>query len=775
MPPSPGDPGPADSGSSDRRRYLASVLAGEPRLVDTLDLMWYQVQAGIPAARLDDWLDACRLLAASELGAACSVAYVRNAPGVAATAGVDAAIALAQALPGFAALAGSHATASLIVAAPKAARRLKTSEAFAEWLRVLRDVAKMAPESVTLLLDRTDTVLQDLDMPAFEAWSLSGIRAAAGDVDQRRTFFALEGPNAHRQLAHSGDEVLFPDVERRLKAYMMALWHRNPPLRALAGGPIDLRRRASFDGGIVRLPDAFRGFSPAEAKRLFLAAVAHIGAHLQFGTVRFPVGNLKPVQVALISLIEDARVEQLAIGRFPGLRRLWLPFHVATAAGAITAASLMARLARALIDPDYVDDNGWVTKGRETFFAAADRWDDPAVSRALGGLLGNDLGQMRAQFNAKTYVVEPAYRDDNQGLWDFGVSSTAPEDETFLDSVRLEQTDDQIDNPDLEHETPDAGAREDRVDRAALLTPNVDVGIPVARYPEWDYVIGRDRAEWTTIVEYTASEGRAARIDDILERRPELVHRIMTLIRSAKVSRPVRLRRQPEGDRLDLDACVDAAVDRRLSGFSEPKVYAKLERRFRDLSVLVLLDASQSTNDIAPGIGKSILDIEREATALLSHGMAKLGDPFAIHAFCSDTRADVRYYRIKDFGTPYDEAAKRRLAGLTGRFSTRMGAALRHAGRELSGQMSYRRLLLMISDGEPSDVDVADRRYLVEDARRAVLALSHIGIDVFCVGLDAAGDSYLTRIFGRRNVVQVDRIERLPEKLPMLYLRLTGS
>ena len=100
--------------------------------------------------------------------------------------------------------------------------------------------------------------------------------------------------------------------------------------------------------------------------------------------------------------------------------------------------------------------------------------------------------------------------------------------------------------------------------------------------------------------------------------------------------------------------------------------------------------------------------------------------------------------------------------------------ALRHAGQELTRQMTYRRLLLMISDGEPSDVDIADRRYLVEDARRAVMSLRHVGIDVFCVGLDAGGDNYLTRIFGRHNVVQVDRLERLPEKLPLLYFRLAG-
>lgn len=563
------------------------------------------------------------------------------------------------------------------------------------------------------------------------------------------------------------------DLERRLKAYLVALWRRNPPLRALADGAPDQRRRSSFDGGIVRLPEAYRGFPPSVSRRIYLAAVAHIGAHLEFSTQRFPVGSLKPVQVALVSLVEDSRVEQLAMRRFPGLRRLWLPFHVAAANDAVTAPALLARLARALIDPDYVDGHGWVAKGREMFAAAADDWHDPAISRSIGGLLGNDLGQMRAQFNAKTYVVEPVYRDDNQGLWDFGVATPAPENETFIDSVRFEQNEDAT--SDREREAPEDDLRDGLHERAALVEPEAETGVPVARYAEWDYVIRRDRAEWATIVQYPAREGEPARIDALLERRPELVHRIMSLVRAAKVSRPVRLRRQPEGDRLDLDACIAASVDRRLTGFPDPKVYGLLERRFRDLSVLVLLDASQSTNDLAAGTGRSILDIEREATALLAHAMAALGDPFAIDAFCSDTRADVHYSTIKGFDEPYGARAKARLAGLAGRFSTRMGAALRHAGHRLAAQNTYRRLLLMISDGEPSDIDVADRRYLVEDARHAVLSLSHAGIDVFCVGLDAAGDPYLTRIFGRRNVVQIDRIERLPEKLPMLYLRLTGS
>ena len=101
------------------------------------------------------------------------------------------------------------------------------------------------------------------------------------------------------------------------------------------------------------------------------------------------------------------------------LRRLWAPFHVAGPSGVITAPTLLARLARALFDPDYTDPDGFVNKGRALFAAERHRLDDISLSRQIGGLLGNDLGQMRVQFNARTYVVEPVYRDDGLavGFW----------------------------------------------------------------------------------------------------------------------------------------------------------------------------------------------------------------------------------------------------------------------------------------------------------------------------------------------------------------------
>jgi hypothetical protein len=693
--------------------------------------------------------------------------FIRNSPSVAAAAGPEAALTLATYARDFARVAGRNATLTLFVAAPHAARRLGTNQAFSEWLRVIRRVAESAPESVSLLLERSSRLLESLDLRSFETWALGGIRAAENDPERRLKLFALLDTRSLHALEHGVETVAFTDVERELKIFIAALWRTTPPIRVLPPAGFDTPRRGCFDHGVVRVPQSSRGVDGQTGKDLFRATLAHIMAHFQFTGERFALGGLKPVQIALISLIEDARVEQLAIDRLPGLRRFWLPFHLAEASGVLTAPALMARLARALLDPTYFDPHDWVNKGRDLFFFERARWTDPAISRSIGGLLGNDFGQMRVQFNPRTYVVEPAYRDDNQGLWDFPTTAGAM-GETVYESVRFEQSESL--EADLERESGGKGT----ANFARLVPEDAEVGFPVARYPEWDYMINRERGDWTTVVEYNPTDGRAEQIEEILERYPETAYRIAALIQAAKVSRPVRMRRQREGDRLDLEATITAAIDLRAGLTPSPNIYARLERRWRDLSVLLLIDASQSTNDMVKSAGRSVLELERDASSLIAHAMDGMGDPFAIHAFCSDTREDVHYYRVKDFDTVWGTIAKRRLAGVTGRFSTRMGAALRHAGRCLVSRQSHRKLLLLISDGEPSDVDIADRRYLVEDARRAVLSLRHQGIDVFCVGLDAGGDSYLTRIFGRSNVIQLDRIERLPEKLPLLYFRLAG-
>ncbi len=626
-----------------------------------------------------------------------------------------------------------------------------------------RRLAREAPDCVGLAAANAGAILRALGPDGLADFVSLGLKGAGRDKARRARFFALADPLAQRALAQGG--AGFAAHERRLKLFASALWGRPPVIRpfpASTGRPPP--RRASLSDGVVLLPESFPGVGQAGQAPLFRAAVAHALAHLMAGTPRQPVGTLKPLQLALIGLIEDARVEMLAMRRFPGLRRLWAPYHLARADGG-TAPALLARLARALFDPAWHDPHGFIAKGRE-LFAAADP-QDPTASRRIGGLLGNDLGQMRVQFNARTYVVEPAYRDDNLGLWDFGAPADAMPEilDMMIEAARLRQEDDDALRPPPtadRRSSPDAGTA--RARPADL--PDAD-GVVLARYPEWDRVQGVERPDWTCVREVAARPGDVRSLDAAVEAAPDLRRRIDRLVRSARPGRPQRLKRQPDGMELDIDAVLDAEVARAGGEAPDERLYRGSARRTRDLATVVLLDVSESTR------AGGVLDIERTAVALLAEAMTRLDDPFALMAFASNGREHVRLTRIKDFSEPFAVVQRGRLAGLVPGFSTRLGAALRHAGAELSGVRSFRRLLLVLTDGEPSDIDVPDPLDLVEDSRRAVLGLRSRGIDTFAVLLGTQGTEAATRMFGRSGYAPLRRLEDLPGKLSDLYFRLS--
>ncbi|MDO9201176.1 MAG: nitric oxide reductase activation protein NorD, partial [Hydrogenophaga sp.] len=234
-----------------------------------------------------------------------------------------------------------------------------------------------------------------------------------------------------------------------------------------------------------------------------------------------------------------------------------------------------------------------------------------------------------------------------------------------------------------------------------------------------------------------------------------------------------RIRRVEDGDELDINAAVRAMIDIRMGQQPDTRIMMRNQRSERDLAVMVLLDMSESCNDKVRGQDYSIMDLSRAATVLLSDALDRIGDPFALHGFCSDGRHDVHYHRFKDFDQPYNALVKARLAGMKGAYSTRMGAALRHAGAALKLQPRRKKVLFIITDGEPADNDVRDPQYLRQDTQRAVQELARDGITVYALSLDPHADQYVARIFGAKNFTVIDHVERLPEKLPLLYMGLT--
>jgi nitric oxide reductase NorD protein len=494
---------PAQSADSVRRLHL--LMRQRDALRPLFRSTWDHLAARFDASEIEGWAGSVLALADVNAGPSCLVAFweiSRNQP---TEDGIAPLIAAAHTAANICRHAGAQATAATIIASAVARRMLGTGSGLTRWWRIMDELAPRAPESVEAAALRMGDILAAGNIDAFESFVAAGLKLAAGDKRKRLNFFTLRDELARRLIERATDGIGFAETERQTKAFVTALWGRPPLLRSFpAGNSQAPQRRSGIAGPLIRLPDIYRGVQGEAAFALYRAAAAHAQAHLIFGGPRFPVGQLKPLQTALVTLIEDARIETLAMRQLPGLRGQWSPYHVAVPAGVATAPALLARLARALFDPCYEDDDGFVAKGRMMFGERLPRLEDPTISREIGMLLGNDIGQMRVQFNARTYVVEPLYRDDGLGLWDFGdnASSSGETLELTVEAARVEQRDD----PDRTSMRPDQAEDESNIGRARPVAPD-QRGVVIAKYPEWDRAHGVERPDWTTVREVAAEPG----------------------------------------------------------------------------------------------------------------------------------------------------------------------------------------------------------------------------------------------------------------------------
>jgi nitric oxide reductase NorD protein len=285
-------------------------------------------------------------------------------------------------------------------------------------------------------------------------------------------------------------------------------------------------------------------------------------------------------------------------------------------------------------------------------------------------------------------------------------------------------------------------------------------------YPEWDWRVAAYRAPGAIVRERVAVVGDEAWIEAAIRRHAAMIR---TVRRDFERLRPRRmaLRRQPDGAELDVDALVAAYADRRGGGVADDRFYIDARPARRDAAITLLVDASASTDAWVAG-DRRIIDVEKETLLIVGEALTALGDPHAVLAFASAGPSRVMVQVLKRF----DEAAgirevRRRIAGLEPDGYTRAGAAIRHATAGLARQAARHRLLLLLSDGRPNDVDQYEGRYGVEDTRTAVVEARLQGVHVFCLTVDREAPRYATRVFGRDFAV-LSRAERLPTVLTAL-------
>ncbi|MDR4513820.1 VWA domain-containing protein [Nitrosomonas sp.] len=288
-------------------------------------------------------------------------------------------------------------------------------------------------------------------------------------------------------------------------------------------------------------------------------------------------------------------------------------------------------------------------------------------------------------------------------------------------------------------------------------------------YPEWNYRRGDYHASQCRVIFQQAEETGESWTPDLQARR-----RFRKIRRQFEAIRPRReiLRSQLDGVELDMDALVRSQSDLHANGNCSDQIYMKSQRQARDLAIAILVDVSLSTDSWIGG--RRILDVEKEALVTLATGLSACRDTFAIYTFTSRKRDFVRVAAVKDFNEAYNDKTLRRIASLRPGYYTRMGAALRHTQNLLNQRPERNRLMLLLSDGKPNDLDYYEGRYGIEDTRHAILEARKSGLSVFGITVDRKAQDYFPYLFGKGGYAIVNRPDRLSQVLPLIYQQLVS-
>jgi len=704
------------------------------------------------------WLDGAKSLGKLGRGAEPMLVFLGEAPQVAAIIGEVAIGRLKDFTCQISGTPNGNAIGPFLQTAVEAARRLEDMQLFEDYLQLVDNVMQETTTSVHGIvathpspsfedfLKSVPSLLNRLSIGALKNWVEYGIKAYRNDPEGQSNYFALQSVDAHTILQRERHGTLMVDHERLLGLYLTAFWKTDMTCHPYSLLFDEIRKPRPFlDKNGIHLPDVYDAKDGVPGINRYRALLAHAAAHKRWTT---PISgdNFSPFQHVAAETFEDLRVEWLAIRDWPGLRRLWLSLHPEPDEGACPEGwcdvyHRLTLFSHAILDSEHGYQDAVLNDFVGRFHAMMEE----------GGSSTGDAAALAVQWYVKSRKdsdispdiflddVEIEYRDDNRHMWLY-------QDQGDEDYVPESQSDSEPDDQDFEQ--------------------------PMRHYHEWDYHTQAYRPDWVSLSEHLHPSGSAALIDQLLARHAQVVKRLERMLDMLTPQDRVRIRFQEDGTDLDLDVAIRSLIDLKAGSLPDPRINMSHRTDGRSIAVSLLLDLSVSLNEKPEGCNQTILELSQEAVSLLAWAVDRMDDPFAIGGFHSNSRHEVRYFHLKGYSERWGDEVKARIAAMEGAFSTRMGAALRHAGQGLKAQQADKKLLLILTDGRPHDVDVKDDEHLIHDAHKAVQELDQDGIYTWCINLDPKADEYVTDIFGGQYTV-IDNIERLPERLPELFISLT--
>lgn len=776
--------------------YEEEIKGFAPEIRDVLESTFLEASRVMSPAGLETYLDGGKSLCRLGRGSDVVISYLQEMPLVVKECGEDVMQDSFHAALKLASMTSGEVISLLFSSLPTAARRLGDAELLRGYLTLIHQTASTASRGLRPMLNHIDELLSKLTLSGLRRWTQFGTQAYRRDYNHLIAYFNLESADSKSVLQRERRGILFIDTQRKLNFYLRALWGRDFFLRPTGADYTDFR--PYIDKLIFHMPDAVDDIGEGKNKvaglELYRATAAHMAAHLCYSTSAISAEALSPAQMFFIGFMEDARIEYKAIQAFPGLRKLWRSLLDLEYEGDVEHPTMLVleHVALMLLDKNVSSDDNELNRIIQRFHAEIDaQQDNNQYSWHMGVELFNLFSKRKEVPSLRILErIRIPYRDDNRFVWEFeefdwdqSIEYVAASQRQVRRTVSVIEMANEVDcelagDDAQEIWTCQTNMRpyEDDLTDSQISFNDMWGKEPVSdpyHYHEWDYQIQLHRPDWATVYERRQPIGNLEDIEKILLEHRPIAHRIKQIIDLLTPEGVQRVRNMEDGDEIDINAAVDAMISIRMGEQPNPRITMRNVLKNRDLSVVVLMDLSESTNEPLGGSDKTVLELTREAATLVATAINGIGDPFALHGFASDGRHDVQYYRFKDFNQHFNDEAKSRLAGMRGGLSTRMGAAVRHAGQHLLKQPERRKLLLIVTDGEPADIDERDPQHLRHDTKKAVEELYSKGILSYCLTLDPNADNYVKRIFGANNYTIVDNVEKLPEQLPVLFASLT--
>ncbi len=727
----------------------------EPVFVDCMREAWTVLtNKGMGA-----YIEYARFLGKMGRGAEPILIFLEEWPAVAKSWGEDALPEVMVAIQRMSKSPNGKAIVPFLQSLPTAARRLHSHEQMRDYMELVLDFMERTTGSIHGIhqtfpspglpefFKQVPVLLHQLSLSGLKSWVNYGVRFYSDHPERQIDYFSLQSADSRAVLQRERHGTLLVDNERKLDMFLRGLWQDEDLLIPYSNAFDELRQPIPYYDKLgIRLPDVYQDDKGVSGIDRYRAALTHIVAHRRW-TRAIIADNMSPFQRMAVEFLEDCRVEYLAMKEYPGLRRIFMALHPQPSEDACDpqlesgVRHRLAMLSRAILDPQHAYKNVHIIGFAQRFHDGMRSGD--MSTQEMADLAVSFVARTRLQSDnlPKTHFTDTVidYRDDNRQMWRF-----------------IEE-----------------GDEEEAFDEERKIEPGEELkGLPPRHYPEWDYNSQSYRPDWVSVYESLHPRGNASDIDRLLDKHAALAKRLKKMLDLLKPQDKVRIRYQEEGSELDLDVALRSLIDYRGGSSPDPRINMSHKTSGRNIAVTVLLDLSESLNEKAAGSEQTILELSQEAVSLLAWAIEKLGDPFAIAGFHSNTRHDVRYMHIKGFSEKWDDEVKSRLAAMEASYSTRMGAAMRHASHYLEKQQADKKLMLILTDGEPADIDSKDGRILIEDARQAVKELDRQGIYAYCINLDPKADEYVKDIFGKQYTI-VDKVADLPAKLPQLFISLT--